>query len=742
MQWMTSYGRSIVRYLDAQWARWCATHDAAPDHWPWWLAPLIWPPRMTLVRMACAYAVLTVVWTWPMLRDFGHGVIAPVWGMTQQDISLNVWNVWHFVNTWHTDNWLLTQSVFYPQQINLLRQAYGLTQLVLVAPVTQVFGPIAGVNSILAWGYWGGAMGMFLVIYAITKRESLAFVVGWIFAITPAHQTYVAWSAAENASIQWVIVLHLSLMWWLRQPSWRRSGVVWLVLLINTLASRYFGLFGLVYASLLVVYALWSRRVPDWQRKVFVRGSAVCVVWVGVITVLLIPKWVDYPFASDTRIAIHQAGESFANDDWYERQSNPRLSVSLLDLVMPTPDQRWWSWISPGTRIDGTQMGGYLGITVLLWLAWVLIREPAARQLAGLAGVLLVCAAGLAIRVTPDVHSPALPGVFWLFDSISLFRNATRPGLFVLWAWIPILLVVAYGASRSRQSVMVFVALLGVWLDFAPWAWVSVPQTAAASAVVIGHDTDAGSVLTLPFGKNDAQPLLDQVCHGRPITAGYLARVPSFATSMRHILTSPSRAEDVIPVLPMDELANLGVRFVVLKNTAQPFVRQTMQTGGAIMIWQDATEAVWKIPAATRPALVPGAGWGAPEQGTSSAGRVELWRWSGAQSEILILSQQDSVVRVAVSVSGIKKTTMRVILDGTWAFDVDVPPQPSVNNRVLVVPVHAGINQLVFTTTPTYDNGRDIGVAFTRLELSGNTPIGSGTSLPAVPRYPQRWLCQ
>lgn len=746
MQWMTAYARQIVHYLRARWQRVVAgagTHHADDnDAWPWWLPLLVWPSRATLVLVSCAYAVLTVVWTWPMLSAFSHGVIAPTWGVNQQDISLNVWNAWHFVNTWQTGDWLLTQAVFYPQQINLLRQAYGLTQLVLVAPITAIWGPIAGVNSILAWGYWGGALGMFLVVYAITKRVPLAFVVGWIFAITPAHQTYVAWSAAENASIQWVVLLHISVMWWLRQPTWWRSGVVWLVLLINTLASRYFGLFGIVYAGVFVGYALWVRGMPAWRHQVLMRASIVCVVWVSAIAVLLIPNWVAYPYKAATHIAIDRDDASFANDDWYERQSNPRLSVSLLDLVMPTPDQRWWAWLFPNLRVDGTQMGGYLGISVLLLVGWAGWREPAVRPLLGVAGLLLLCAAGLYVRLVPDAQAPALPGIFWLFDAVSLFRNATRPGLFVLWAWIPILLVIAYAGSRSQHPMFILAACLVVWLDFAPWAWVISPQQATASATVMRDDATNGSVLTLPFGKNDARPLLDQICHGRPIAAGYLARVPPFVTSMRQIMVPARSATDVIPVVPVDELASLGVRFVVLKDTAAPYVRAALQDGGATRVWQDTDAEVWQIPAATRPALVPGAGWGEPEQGVTAQGESTTWRWSSAQSEVLIISQQDGVVRMALGVSGVKAARMQVTVNGAWSFALDVPAQPVFNERVVVLPVQAGLNQIVFAMTPTHDNGRDIGAAFTRLALIGSSTIPHGATLPAVPRYPQRWLCQ
>lgn len=750
MQRIVIHSKRTAQYCATQWVRvqqWYQQRTHADDTWwPWWLPVLCWPSRWLMLCVALAYAGLTIVWTWPLLPEIGNGVIVPTWGVDQPDISQNIWNIWHFANTWHTGDFPLTQAIFYPQQINLLHQSYGLMQLVITAPVALLFGPNVAANSILAVSYWGSAIGMFVLLYAITKQPTTAFLGGWIIAITPAHQMNIAWAADENASIQWIVLLHLSIVWWLRDPQWRRGVLVFCALIINTLASGYLGLFGFVYTVLVVLVALLVRWIPSWHRSVIVHGVMIAAVWAGVSAVLLMSTWSHSPYQTDTFVDVTAGTRdvNFGMRDWYERQSAPSHVVSLFDLVAPTAQQRWWAWMFPMVRIQGSQMGGYIGIGVLVLLVWGVWRVATVRAMAALAAVLLMCAAGLEIRLFPDPQSPALPGLFWLFDTLSVFRNATRPGLFVLWAWIPILLIIVYALSHSRRRVLVVVALVSVWVDFTPMAWVISPQRAAASATAIRDDTStsAGSVLTLPFGKNDARPLLDQVCHGRPITAGYLARLPAFVTSLRGVMRAPSTAEDVIPVLPIDERANLGVRFVVIKSDTPPYSRGALQAGGAQLVWHNQSEEVWKIPAVTRPALLPGAGWNDPEQDETSQWRWKKWRWSGAKSEIVILSQSDAVVRVALSVGGFANAPVQVFVNGHASFALQVPQLPATVDRVVTIPVRAGLNQVVFATTTRPDYGREIGVLFARLELRDSSAIIGGRTIPAVPQYTERWLCQ
>jgi hypothetical protein len=686
------------------------------------------------------YALLTVVWTWPLLPGLTQGVIVPAWNVDQPDVSQNVWNVWHFMNTWSQGAPLLTQAVFYPQQINLIYQSYGFSQLLLAAPIAAWLGPIAGANSILAMGYWGGAFGMFVVLHALLRRPWLAIALAWVYAITPAHQMNVAWAADENAALQWLMLLHVTVVLWLRRPDWQRSLVVVGALCVNTLASGYFGLFGAVYVGLVVLWALWARWVPLWHRRVISHGIFVVVVWCGIAVALLHPPLAIYPYQVTTR----DAGNPLARDgdltlaDWQMRQTLATHVVALSDLLVPTPDQRWWQWLTPGLHIPGSQMGGYLGMSVVVLLLWATWRLPAVRSMMLLAGVFLLLAAGLEVRIWPGQPFPALPGPFWLLNTLSLFRNASRPGLFLLWAWIPLLLAVAYALAHLRRPVLVGVIVALMWIEFAPMAWVLTPQRASATARVLTDSSEPGAVLTVPFGKNDARPLLDQMCHGRPIMTGYLARVPVQATSLRTLLRPADPFPDVIPVHVVSELAQLGVRYVILTADAPPTHADSLRAGGAELFARVDDDEIWRIPPTTPPALLPGPGWWEPEQ--SGALR---WRWSTAMSEVWVVSQYDAFIQVAATMSRSDVgQALTVTVNGRDFGEVLVPQMPVMLDRVWRVPVQAGLNRIAFRTTTTIDAaGRDIGVSFTRLELVSSSRVPGGAVLPVAPQYDQRWLC-
>lgn len=715
------------------------------ETWPWWLPNLVMPTRLVGFVVSFGYLILTVIWTWPMLPQINVGVIAPLWGIEQPDISQNVWNVWHFVNTWYLGNPFMTQAIFYPQQINLFHQSYGFMQLLMVAPIAHWFGPIVGANTILAMGYWGGAIGMFLLLLPFTNNKYLAFFLGWIYVIAPAHQMNVAMSADENAAVQWIVLLHLSLVWWLRQPTYWRTGLVCFVLVVNTLASGYLGLFGIVYAVLFVLFAIVYRRNSVWTKQLLLHGACIGVLWLTVVSILLMPSWSRYPYQSEHFLSLEEHQQKLGIGDWYQRQSNPLLVISVVDLIIPTENQRFWNWILPDVVLkNGSQMGGYIGVLVLTFVCVGLFQFPQVRIVVVFAGILLLLAAGLQLRIFPDSQSMSLPGIFWLLDLASPFRNASRPGLFMLWAWIPLLLTFSFVVKTWNKPILTAVLVLCIYVDYAPIPWTISRQEADPAASLLAQTTqkdDYGSVLTIPFGKNDPQPLLDQVCHGRPIAAGYLARIPSFLTSMRGIIKEQNIKSDVIPIRPIDELANLDIRYVVLKKNAPEYSRVILQKSGAELILSQFSEEVWRIPRTKKPALLPGYGWGEPEEDITSQWYWQKWRWSTSNSEILILSQQDSVASIAIGIGGLSAKTVSVRVNGTGAFVLNAPELPVVSNRVIHIPIHAGLNQIVFSSPVTKDGNRELGVLFAQLELVDSDGIVGGASLPTAPYYSQRWLC-
>lgn len=713
----------------------------APDlAWPWWLPELTWPSWSALLGASVGYIVLTMLWTWPMVLVWQHGVIVPPWNVDQPDVSQNVWNLWHLINTWQSGNPLLTTAVFYPQQLNLMYQSYGLAQAVLVLPIVAVWGPIAGANAILALGYWGGAFGVFVLIWALSKRPGFAFVVGWIYAITPAHQYNVAWAADENAALQWIVLLHISIIWWLRQPNrWRWIAPLGM-LVINTLASGYFGLFGAVYLGLMVLWSLWYRWIPAWHVRILSQSVLIAVLWVGSAVALLAPPLAEYPYADQTDVAANPlARESdLTLADWYMRQTIATHVVAVSDLVLPTQEQPWWRWLAPEVEVPGSQMGGYLGWSVLLIVAWGMWHMPSLRPMLGLAGLIVLLAAGLEMRLWPGQPFPALPGPFWVLNSTAVFRNASRPGLFLLWAWLPLVLVLAQVLVQTRGRWMWLALALLVWGDFMPFTWTSSPQRASAAAPIIKHAPDDGAVLYLPFEKNGARPLLDQVCHGRASATGYMARVPARVTPMRHVISQPDPWQDVIPVRAVDELANLGIRYVVVSPGTPTYSTDALQVGGASPWAQSGADVIWRIPDATTPALVPGSGWWDPEQNGDTR-----WRWSGARSTVQIIAVRDSVVRIGLTMSRLDASQpLQMWVNGVLYQEFMVPSMPVMLERTVIVPVQAGRNDIVFVTGTTTDPvGREIGVSFSRIEISASAPLIGGTQLPAAPTYARSWLC-
>lgn len=119
----------------------------------------------------------------------------------------------------------------------------------------------------------------------------------------------------------------------------------------------------------------------------------------------------------------------------------------------------------------------------------------------------------------------------------------------------------------------------------APWAAASraaavralaAPAAAGAAGggpayAAMRADAAPGAVLELPPRTNDSRAMLNQVCHGRPLAGGYLARTPDYppingASATQRLWAAEAEQPDIFAHQPAAELAALGVRFVTLST--------------------------------------------------------------------------------------------------------------------------------------------------------------------------------
>ncbi|MFM2310664.1 MAG: hypothetical protein RLY87_2786 [Chloroflexota bacterium] len=724
-------GRNAVDLLRRRTSPREDTPSSAPAIWPWWLADAPSIPWWHWLLVCLAAGLSTFVMTWPVALHLGDGVMTTPARTVNPDLGQNVWNVWHFVQTYMRADQLWSGLVSAPLQVNFVSQSYGITNLWLSLPVALRYGPIVGANSILLTGFWAGTVAMTLAAYRVTRSLPLAFVVGCVAVLTPAHLKNVEWAADENAAVHWIVLVHLIGVWVLRRPVAHRAAGLVGALVVVSLSSGYSGLFGVVYLGLLVGVSLWAHPDASWRLRVLGCFAGAFVVWAGLMALLTSDAFNPLGLAGMTwdvpqRAVLGGAGLR----DWVMRQTIWLHVVSLADLVTPMAYHPLWGTI-PGiaTIRYPSEMGGYLGLVCLAIVMWSLRGHRVARPMGLIAAILVMLACGLDVKLWYDQPFPALPGLFWILDVAGVFRNASRPGLFLLYAWIPLLLIVGYGLARVERRWVQGVACVALLLDFAPPQWVVVPMQASPLAQRIPVDGPAGAVLTLPIGKNDAQPLLDQLCHLRPIVAGYLARTPTYPIPYAELTIVPDPARVLFPRDGVTALQNMGIRYVLTRDAASTAAMTAMEAGGVTQLTRAGAEAVAVVPDGTVPLMLASDGWWDEE----SAGD-RRWRWTKDQADVVLFSAQARRVQLAFEASSLVSSTLVLELDGRQIGTVVIAAQPAQTARVwqFVIPAGRSVLRLKVPTV-TDPLGRAVGVAFTQLFVRGAQPVAGSATAPALP---------
>ncbi len=695
------------------------THDAAP--WPWWLAETPATPRWQWFVVCLAASLCTLLMTWPVAFQLSEGVITTPARTINPDLGQNVWNVWHFMNTWQRTDQLWSGLVTAPLQVNLVAQSYGVANLWLSLPSALLAGPIVGANTIILFGFWAGIVAMTVVAYRVCRSMPLAFVIGCLFVLTPAHLKNIEWAADENAAVHWLVLVHLGTIWWLRRPTAWRSSALACILVVVSLSSGYSGLFGVIYMALLVAVTLWAHADRQWRTAALAWAAVVAVLWAGVMALLTSELTnplhvVGITWDAPQDVIVGGAGLR----DWVMRQTIWLHVVSLADLVTPLASHPLWGAIPAVAAVrHPSEMGGYLGIFCLALFIWTLRTQPTSRHIGIVTGVLVLLACGLDIKLWYDQPFPALPGLFWVLDLVGVFRNASRPGLFLLYAWIPLLLVVTYGLARIERRWLQLALCAAMVIDFAPPQWVVVPMRTSAAAALIPRDGPAGAVLTLPIKKNAQQPLNDQLCHQRPIVAGYLARTPAYPVAWPAFIVRADPKRRLLPQDGLTAMQNMGIRYVIAQNQPIRAALAAMSGSGVLQVAERGTATVYAVPDGTKPVLTAGAGWWDEE---SAAGRV--WRWTTSTAELVVLSSQPRHIQLVLHASSTAATVTDWELDGRHIGTVAIAAQPSLSARILRFTVPAGRSVVRIHAPAKPDvHGRAVAIAFTQLYVRSAQPV-------------------
>jgi hypothetical protein len=197
---------------------------------------------LSAVGVLLVYAALTVVMTWPQVRELGRGVSVDI-----GDPLLSTWRMAWIAHQVPRDPLnLYNANIFHPERGTLAYSDAMIVPALTAAPLLWLgVHQITAYNVLFLSGFALSGAGMFLLMRSLTGHTGAAFVAGFVFAFLPYR--FMHYAHLELQMAQWMPLC----LWAINrtiQYGRRRDGLMaGLFLALQTLSSWYYGIFLATY---------------------------------------------------------------------------------------------------------------------------------------------------------------------------------------------------------------------------------------------------------------------------------------------------------------------------------------------------------------------------------------------------------------------------------------------------------------------------------------------------------------
>lgn len=692
--------------------------------------------RRNIVRPAIGafigYLILSLIYTWPLVLRLDTTVVQRT--VTPIDTGQNIWNLWWVSSSllsWH--NPFFTRYLFFPEALTLFWQTLGLPNALLVFPILVFFGPIAAYNVVVILSFVVSGFLTFILVKRILRDNAAAFISGLIFAFAPYHAQPVLSGSLEIAAVYWIPLYLLSLVRLFERPTAVRAVLSAAALWLTMLSSHYYGLF---CAVLTVLYlGLVCLRTEGWwaRQRLVTYTAAVIILWIGLLLPLI------WPLDQLPDVVL---------EDWRARQIFH--SAELIDFLVPNVlHPVWGSWsaalmerIHPAGFEAGASVG--LVVWVLLFAAVRRYRQARSPWLV-LTMVFAVLALGPELMVAGKPTGIPLP--FSILDLVSPFRNSSRPIRMLPVMMAPLSVVAGYGVCAILKRYparrrLIATALAGTILfEYAVQPWPLSQLTVDPLYTSLNRDPQPGAVLELPPRSDDSMYMLNQLCHGRPLAGGYLARTPEYplsvrASAVRQLWNEQPPSSDIVAYDAAAELATLGIRFVVLhlpeiRDSHLAYLHDILATPGISLYRVTDTLEIYAVDLrAARAVILPVSGWFEPE----TDGR-RTWRWIGSMATVDLETPSEQAMTLSFIAEAYEEPRrLRVEIDQRLHSDFSIPAgSGQLISLSFVAP--AGTRRMVLrSTTARSPEGRELSISISDIQLRTTelAPAAGVANIPPV----------
>ncbi len=425
------------------------------------------------------------------LGDIDHTVVGfgPSPAFYGRDQSAYVWFLaWGAHAVFHLQNPFLTHEVYAPGGYNLTWAASILGPAVVLAPLTELWGPMVTFNLLAILAPACAAWGAYLLCRDLTARTSSAVAGGLVFGFG----SYETGVTINHLNLALVALLPIAALLALRRTQDRISGVRFILALGVVLGAQ-----------------LWISTETFSSAVVF--GSLALVV--GFISADRAQRRLVWRTAYEAAVAVAVAVLIGAPFLWYAltstsplgNQSGVNDGADLANFVLPTPA----TWLRPVTTKFAANVPedlAYMGPVLLIVLVLFFV-ECRKRRLARFLALFLLAAAvvslGGVLRVAGEKTTFSLP---WSVLGELPFISHALAERFVLYVSLAGAVCVALWLDRPTLRPARWLAAAAVMVSLLPnldgglWG-TRVDQPPLLSSAALARYIPTGStVLALPFG--------------------------------------------------------------------------------------------------------------------------------------------------------------------------------------------------------------------------------------------------
>jgi hypothetical protein len=290
-----------------------------------------------LVIVILLYLALACIFTRPMLTQGNNATYKDPY-----DPTFEAWTLaWDIKQLKSNPLDLFNANIYYPNPYTLAYSDHQLTTAVMAMPVLAITGnPIQTANLMLIFNFFLGALGAYLLTNHLTRNRAAAFIAGVIFAFGAPRLSHMGHLQLSTAA--WIPLCLLFLHKYSEDGGWPNAALVGLFLVLQTLATWYYG----IILSVCIVLFLIVRVIMN-HKGFTLRWTLTLLIALIVAGGLIMPFAIPY-------LKVQKHDPKFVRTI----QEVDLFSADVRDFAVASDTNWLWGNLTSGLRQTTMSRGG------------------------------------------------------------------------------------------------------------------------------------------------------------------------------------------------------------------------------------------------------------------------------------------------------------------------------------------------------------------------------------------------